>query len=338
VRRHGYLFEKVCGFEPLARAAMQAALAKRRKPTVARFLRDLEAEVLRLERELIDRSYRPRPYRTFVISDPKQRMICAADFRDRVVHHAACAVLALIIERTFIADSFACRNGKGSHAAVLRAQRFLKRFPFFLKLDVRKFFDSVDHGVLKALLRKKIKDPDFLWLLEVFIDHPVPWTQPGKGLPIGNLTSQHFANFYLDPLDHCIKDQLGVKGYVRYMDDLVIFGTDKHRLWQILEHVEQFLNHNLMLRIKPGTVVLGPSAEGMGFLGFRIFPGLVRLPQKSWRRFRRKLLAREADFLQGRIEEGALTRSVCSLTGHVKHAASRNLLANFFDNRFTMEV
>ena len=322
----------------MIRAARQAARAKRRKPAVARFLRDIEAEVLRLERELIDRSYRPRPYRSFAVSDPKQRMICAADFRDRVVHHAACDLLAPIIERTFIADSFACRNGKGSHAAVRRAQRFLKRFPFFLKLDVRKFFDSVDHGVLKTFLRKKIKDPDFLWLLEVFIDHPVPWTQPGKGLPIGNLTSQHFANFYLDPLDHTIKDRWGVKGYVRYMDDLVVFGTDKPRLWQILAHVGHFLNHTLLLRIKPGTVVLAPSAEGLGFLGFRIFPGLIRLPQKSWRRFRRKLLAREADFREGRIDEGVLARSVCSLTGHVKHAASRNLLANFFDNRLPLEV
>lgn len=338
MKRYGHLFEQVCGFEPLSRAALEAAKGKRLKPRVARFLLDLEPEVFRLEEELSARTYHPRPYRTFAVSEPKQRMICAADFRDRVVHHAVCKVLEPIFERSFIQDSFACRVGKGSHQAIRRAQEFLRRFPFYLKLDVRKFFDSVDHEILKSLLRRKIKDRDFLRLLDAFIDHPVPWAASGKGIPIGNLTSQHFANFYLDPLDHFIKDDLGVKGYVRYMDDMVLFGETKQGLWEALAQVESFLNERLRLTVKPGSVRVAPSSEGLSFLGFRVFTRLVRLQRGGWRRFRRKIIKREDDFRVGRIDEEGLIRSTASLLGHVRHADTRNLLGAFFENRAGLDV
>lgn len=330
MKRYGNLFEQVRGFEPLRRAALEAAKGKKLKPRVARFLLDLEPEVIALEKELIAHTYRPRPYRTFAVSDPKQRMICAADFRDRVVHHAVCEVLEPIFERSLIGDSYACRKGKGSHAAIHRAQEFMQRFPYYLKLDVRKFFDSVDHGVLKRQLRCKIKDRDFLWLLDVFIDHAVPWAAPGKGIPIGNLTSQHFANFYLHPLDHLIKDDLGVKGYIRYMDDMVLFGDTKPELWQAFSRIAAFLLEVLLLYVKAGSVTTAPVSEGLSFLGFRIYPGVIRLQRSGWRRFRRKVIGQEERFQAGMIFEEKLLRSVTSLLGHVRHANSRNLLASFF--------
>ncbi len=203
---------------------------------------------------------------------------------------------------------------------------------------MRKFFDSIDHKVLKRQLRRKIKDKELLWLLDVFIDHPVPWTMIGKGIPIGNLTSQHFANFYLDPLDHLIKDELGIRGYVRYMDDMVLFSDSKPELWRILSRLEGFLNERLRLTIKPGSVRLAPISEGLPFLGFQIFPAVVRLSRTGFKRLRRKIIRNEQHFCKGRIGEEGLTRSMASLVGHVRHADTRNLRFMFFENRTKLEV
>jgi retron-type reverse transcriptase len=333
VRRARHLFERIASFAALSRAARAAARGKKRKGGVARFLLDAEREVLALERELRVGTYRPRPFRTFVVRDPKPRTICAADFRDRVVHHAVCAELEPLFERGFMDGSYACRKGKGAHAAARRAQEILRLFRYYLKLDVRKFFDSVDHGVLKRLLGRRIKDADFLRLLGAIIDQQVPWTEAGKGIPIGNLTSQHFANLYLDPLDHFVKETLRVKGCVRYMDDVVLFADEKGFLWDALAQVERFLRERLLLSVKEGSSVLAPAGEGLSFLGLRIFPGVVRIQRRGWRRFRRKAIERERTFAAGEIDEETFVRSMASLTGHLRHAATRNLRASFFVGR-----
>lgn len=277
MKRYGYLFGHVCSFAALTKSAMQAGKGKKNNPRVALFLRNLENEVIALEEELQTRIYQPRPYRTFKIHDPKERMICAADFRDRVVHHAVCRVLEPIFERSFIDDTYACRKDKGTLRAIRRAQSFCRRHRYFLKLDLHKFFDSVDLVVLKTQLRRKVKDADLLWLLDVFIGHPVPWTAPGKGIPIGNLTSQHFANFYLTGLDNFIKNCLRIKGYVRYMDDLVLFADEKETLWDAATTIEAYLDKKLHLNIKSGSLLLAPVSQGLAFLGFRIFAGVTRI-------------------------------------------------------------
>lgn len=333
MKRYGHLFEKVCTFEALAKSAHDAAKGKKTKPRVARFLQNLENEVIDLERELLDKTYRPRPYRTFMVHDPKDRQICAADFRDRVVHHAVCKVLEPIFERGFIHDTYVCRKGKGTHKAIKRAQEFIRRYENFLKLDVHKFFDSVDHAVLKKLLRSKIKAPDLLWLLDVFIDHPVPWTAPGKGIPIGNLTSQYFANFYLSGLDHFIKEQLRIEGYVRYMDDLVLFADEKDTLWDAAQRIESYLETELRLNVKQGSILLSPYFQGLPFLGFRIFPNVIRLDRRGWRRFRHKVMERNEKLARGLLDEDSWTRSITSLVGHTQHANMRNLRASFFEGQ-----
>ncbi len=338
MKRHRDLFRYVCDFHALCDAAHGAAKGKKAKRQTAAFLLDLEPEVLCLERELKHRTYTPSPYYTFIVKEPKERMICATGFRDRVVHHAVCKVLGPIFERSFIFDSYACRKGKGAQAAIKRAQGYMRRFPYYLKLDIRKYFDSVDHEMLKRLLHRRIKDRDLLWLLDVIIDHPVPWTAPGKGIPIGNLTSQHFANFYLDQVDHFIKDEIGLKGYVRYMDDLLLFSNDKPELWDAFSQVERFLDERLALTVKIGSVVLSPTHEGLSFLGLRVYPGLIRLSRKGWRRFRRNVIQKEKLYEQGFVSADELNRSIGSVVGHIRHADTRNLRAVFFENHAGLDV
>jgi RNA-directed DNA polymerase len=330
MKRYGHLFEHVCSFEALTRSALQAARGKKTKPRVALFLRNIENEVIEIEAELLAKNYQPRPYRTFKIHDPKERMICAADFRDRVIHHSICSVLEPIFERALIFDTYACRKSKGTLRAIKRAQAFSRRYRYFLKLDVHKFFDSVDHEVLKDQLRCKVKDSDLLRLLDVFIDHPVPWTEAGKGIPIGNLTSQHFANFYLSGLDHYIKEYLRIEGYLRYMDDMVLLADEKETLWDAADRIKQYLKEALHLQIKAGGgMLLAPVSQGLPFLGFRIFPGVIRTSRQGWRRFRSKVTKRNSQLQKRDIDHEAWHRSVASLVGHVQQADTRNLRASF---------
>ena len=253
-------------FGSLLQAAHSAARGKRFKPSVARFIFDLERQLLLLHEELASKIYRPGPYRTFTIYEGKTRQISAAPFRDRVVHHALTGILEPIFERSFIFDSYACRKGKGTHAAVDRCQQFARRYRYVLKADVRKYFPSIDHTILKTLITRKIKDPHVLWLVATIIDHSNPqdpvlmWfpgddlftpTERRRGLPLGNQTSQFFANVYLDPLDHFVTDHLGLS-YVRYVDDFLVFADDKRRLHEVklfLTVYSSIFLHNLAFAI-----------------------------------------------------------------------------------------
>lgn len=325
MRRTGRLFERVADFRALCAAARRAARGKGGTQSAASFLFHLETEVLKLQREVSDGSYRPRPYRTFSISDPKPRTISAADFRDRVAHHALCAVLEPLFERAAIHDSYACRPGKGSHAAVRRARSFAGRFRYFLKLDVRKFFESADHGVLKAALRRLVKDERLLRLADRIIGHGAPGSAPGKGLPIGNLTSQHFANHYLSPLDRFVKETLGVRGYVRYMDDLLLFADSKGFLREARRRVGEFLGRELKLELKAEAVVLAPVSEGVAFLGLRLWPGVVRMDGPGKRRLVRALRLGARDLESGKQGEDDLAASMRSRLGHAAHANTLGL-------------
>ena len=248
MKRYGDLWEGLVSFSNLLLAAKKAAKGKRSRSSVARFRFDLEKELCELQDELIEHRYVPGPFQTFEIHEPKRRLISAAPFRDRVVHHALCGILEPIFEKGFVFDSYACRQGKGSHAAVDRFQRFARRFRYVLKCDVQKYFPSIDHAILKRLLERKIKDADALWLANVILDHSneqepfVHWfpgddlltpSERRRGLPIGNQTSQFFANVYLNSFDHFVKETLRMPAYVRYMDDFAIFGDDKGTLDEV---------------------------------------------------------------------------------------------------------
>jgi retron-type reverse transcriptase len=319
MRRVGWLFDQVVDYAALRAAAHRAARGKRRRPEVAAFLVDEERYLLTLRRELEAGTYQPGAHATFTVHDPKTRLISAPPFRDRVVHHALCHVLEPVLERVAIPDSYACRKGKGSHAAILRAQALAKQHPFALHLDVRRFFDSVDHGVLKTLVRRLIKDARILDLVDRIIDHGPPGRPPGKGLPIGNLTSQHLANLYLSSLDHHVKEVLHARAYVRYMDDLLLLG-EKHELWQWREAIEQFLSDRLLLTLKPEATTLAPVTEGITFLGLRLFPGVIRLTPRSRRRLVRVLRRASTGEREHLDPEPRRIASVASRVGHTRIA------------------
>jgi hypothetical protein len=275
-------------------------------------------------------SYEPGPYRVFEVYEPKPRQICASDIRDRVAHHAICNLLDPIFERRMIADSFACRIGKGTHRAIARAREFSRRHEYFLQCDVRKYFASIEHAALKELLRRILKDARLLDLLDRIIDHPLPGSEPGRGLPIGNLTSQYFANLYLGELDHFVKERLGVRGFVRYMDDWLSFGDEKPMLHETLAATREFLDARLKLGLKEEAVRIAPVRTGISFLGFRVFPGTIRLCGDKWSRFRRRARNLEMAYMTGEIDEQTLARSVSSMTGHLLRADTLSARRRFF--------
>ncbi len=317
--RVGNLWPTIVSFKNLARAARRAALGKRRVAGVARFLADLEPNVLRLQRELEDGSWRPGQAYTFEIHDPKTRTITAAPFADRVVHHALIDVLEPHLERRMLSESFACRRGKGTHRALSQAKKLVRRYPWFLQLDVRKFFESLDHEVVLETFRRVIKDKRVLALLECIV------RTGGKddvGLPIGNLTSQWACNLVLDRLDHPVKECLRIPGYVRYMDDFALFAPDRARLVSAHGEVRSFLRDELRLELKDRATKLAPVREGLPFLGWRIHRGTVRLRPENLRRLRARVKHRLWEHRTGRINQEGLLACLRSTTEHLRHGST----------------
>jgi len=318
-------FERVASFGALVAAARRAARGHRRSPDVADFLLDLEPEVLQLERELRAGSYRPRPYRTFEVRDPKPRTISAAAFRDRVVHHALCAEIEPALERGAVEWSFACRRGKGVLSALAHVQRLTRRQPYALKLDVRHFFETLSHTVLKRLLARRIRDERVRWLYGVFIDAGAPGSEPGRGLPIGNLTSQHFANFYLGPLDRLVTRGLRAGDYCRYMDDVLVLGDSKTALWDAHRRIGELVRTRLDLELKSEVTRVLPVSEGVPFLGFVVFPGTVRFDRHRARRWRSRMRSLQRALDRGDLTDEDAQRAADSLIGWARHGDTFSL-------------
>jgi RNA-directed DNA polymerase len=334
VRRYGNLWEALTSFENLYRAARKARRGKRSKQAVEAFEFDLEKNLVGLRRDLLERTYQPGPFRTFTITDPKPRLISAAPYRDRVVHHALCNVLEPIFERSFVYDSYACRRGKGTHAAVDRYTAFARKNRYVLKCDVRKFFPSVDHAMLLERLARKIKDPDAMWLAGVIVKHSnpqeeVPGFFPGddlfttlerrRGIPIGNQTSQFFANVYLDSLDHFVKERLGCRYYIRYCDDFVILDNDRRRLGDVRCAVEQFLL-GLRLWLHPKKRTISRVEDGLRLLGYRVWPDHRFLDRRGLARFGRRLRTYQRLYRAGLLSPQSLTQRIRAWVGHAGHA------------------
>jgi retron-type reverse transcriptase len=320
MKRAGHLIERIADADNLRLAYWKASKGKRAKVEVRRFRDDLNARLLGLRHDLLSGSAPWGPYRTFTVFDPKQRVICAAPFRDRVAHHAIMNVIEPYFDSYQIDDSYACRRGKGLDGALRRAVKFCHRGDWYLKMDVRKYFDSIDHGVLKRLLQRRFKDPALLGLLDGIIDSYA--TAPGRGVPIGNLTSQFFANHYLAMLDHDVKERLGCPRYVRYMDDFVVSDASKDRLLRVRAEVVWFLADTLRLELRPPC--LQRCSTGMTFLGYRVYPGHVRLASRSRKRFRRKLTQDHENYTAGRWSEEQTARHVEPLLAFVRRAESES--------------
>ncbi len=346
MKRLNNLWPQVIAFENLWRAWRQARRGKSRSPGAVAFELDLERELLALQRELADGCYQPGSYRLFTLYERKPRLIAAAPFRDRVVHHAVMNVIEPPLDRTFIFDSYACRRGKGTHAAVDRYQHWARRYPYVLKLDIRRYFPSIDHALLKAKLRRRIADPQVLALLDRIIDGSPTETAgeptwfPGddlftplerrRGIPIGNLTSQFFANLYLDDLDHWLKEQRQVPTYLRYVDDLVLLADAKPELHDHHAALAEYLSRE-RLRLHPRKAQVSRTRDGLNLLGYLVFPQRRRLRNDNGLRFRRRLRGFARAYAQGRLSLNAIDPSVQAWLGHARHADTLGLRQSIFD-------
>ena len=321
------LYPQIYDFDNIHRAYLKARRAKRYKADVLKFSANLEENLINIQNHLIWKSYRPSPYKYFTIYEPKERLIAALPFTDRVVHHALCNVIEPICERSMIHDSYACRVGQGVLAGVLRTTQFLRDTHrlwgrvYCLKADIKKFFPSIDHEVLKKILRRRIACRDTVGLIDTIIDS----TGDDRGLPIGSLTSQLWANVYLNELDHYIKERLRIRYYARYMDDFVILHDDKKALQAILDDVTVFLDEQLRLKLNRKTQIFPIGPRSLDFLGYRIWPDYRLLRKNNVRRTKRKLHKYERLYGQGLIGLGRIHPSIMSWIGHCKHADSYRL-------------
>lgn len=338
-RPHDHLIEAICAFDNLLEAARLALRGKRNKPGPANFQANLEKHLLRLSGLLCEGSWRPSGFRTFMVKDPKERMISAAPFADRVVHHALCRVIEPIFERGFISDSYANRKGYGTHRAVARYEHFRDRHAYVLRGDIWRYFPAIDHEILKRDLRRRIACTTTLALLDAVIDgsnpqEPVYQTFPGddlltpllrrRGLPIGNLTSQFFANVYLDGLDHYVKEVLRAP-YVRYVDDFALFHDDPLVLAYWQGRIQAWLVGR-RLKLHPRKTTLAPTREPAAFLGYVLMPdGRRRLPEDNVDRFAGRLHTLRQQYRHRRIDLHGVRQRVGAWVAHAAHADTRAL-------------
>ena len=334
MKRLGNIFDAVVEPSNLELAFWKASRGKRTRADQREFAENLEDELARLRDGLLSGSYPIGNYRRFTIYEPKERLICAAAFRERVLHHALMNVMEPHIEKWLIFDTYACRVGKGQLKAVYRAQHFAQRHRWFMKCDFRKYFDSIPHEGIAEMLGRKLKDKRMLaWIMKIVATYE---TTPGCGLPIGNLTSQHLANLYLDRLDRLTADPKwrGIGGYVRYMDDLVYWSDDKAMLLELRKALKDFAEEQLGLSFKQ-VPFINQTHLGMDFLGLRVYPQKLRANRNSLDRFRRKVRNYDWALAQGLLDEATYQQRMGALSAFIEQADTLSWRRSFlFRERF----
>ena len=327
MKSHGGLWGSIVAPENLRAAWGRVRRGHAHSPEVLAFEADLEAHLAGLRADLLAGTYRPGDYRQFRVRDPKPRTISCAPVRDRVLHHALCGVIAPLLERSFTEDSYACREGKGTHRACARARDLVRRHPWFCKIDVRHYFAGIAHDRLLAVLLPKFREKPVRDLIERIVRHPVPGCAAGRGLPIGNLTSQWFANAFLDGFDHFAKEKLAMPGYIRYMDDMVFFARSKAEGWRALDEAERWLRAERGLELKAEATLVAPVSEGLPFLGLRIFPAVWRLQRSRFLRTRRTFARRVRERRDGALDEVCLQACALAADGGVRCFGFKGILA-----------
>lgn len=295
MKRAGHLFEQIADTDNLLEAFHKAQKGKQNRAEVMAFRSELHPRIESIRSRLLSGTFLFGAYHQFYIRDPKERLIQAAPFEQRVVHHAIINVAGPVFERRFIFDSYACRKGKGQHTALARAERFVRNHPFYLKMDIRKFYDTINHATLSGILARQIKDRQALDLLDCVIGSYC--TEAGKGLPIGNLTSQYFGNVYLSQFDHWIKEEQRLCCYLRYMDDMLCFGSHEEMVL-LRDRGADWLAQNLKLELNHYGEI-NRTEKGAPFLGHVLYPVRIRLSQRSEHRFRTKFRTLERSARRG---------------------------------------
>ena len=306
-------YHYIISVENLLEAWKDFLRGKRSRKDVQEFELNLMSNIFSLRCDLTDKTYRHSPYHAFNISDPKPRNIHKASIRDRLLHHAIYRVLYPFFDKTFIADSYSCRIDKGTHKAINRFREFARkvshnnaRTVWVLKCDIKKFFASIDQAVLLDIVNQYIPDNDIRWLISQIV-FSFCSTEKGKGLPLGNLTSQLFVNVYMNEFDQFVKHKLKAKYYIRYADDFVILSENKIWLESILPQIKDFLGNKLKLQLHPDKVYIKTVASGVDFLGWVNFPNHIVLRTKTKRR------------MMSRIKESPVPETVASYLGLLKH-------------------
>ncbi len=336
-------------FETLLNAFNKARLGRRYKNDVMLFNSNLEENLIDLQNHLIHKTYEVGKYYEFYVYEPKKRLIMSLPFRDRVLQWAIYLVLNPIFTKSYILDSHGCITGKGIHSAVSRLRywlRIVNKKPekyYYLKLDISKYYYRIDHDVLINIIRKKIDDEDLIWLLEKIIkSEDQPFGLPlgstfsdseerlfNKGMPIGNLTSQMFANIYLNELDQYVKHELKAKYFIRYMDDMIILHQDKKILYDYKKSIEAFLENELKLNLNNKTAIR-PISLGIDFVGYKVWPTHTKLRKTSALKMKRRLKVVQKDFSRNKIDFDRANATVQSYLGILKHCDSYNLKNKIF--------
>ena len=303
---------------------------KRKRTDVQVFERNLEDHIFELQEVLQQETYKHQRYWKFYVFDPKERHISKAHIRDRLVHHMVYNILSTLYDPQFIFHSFACRKDKGTHLGITHLNHMLRQVSqsnkhpcYALKMDVRRFFDTVSHSVLKRLLKKRVKDPKILNIINIIIDS-FQVTEK-RGLPLGNVTSQMFSNIYLHELDQFIKHQLKEPYYLRYCDDWGLISSDKSYLESLIPLIAQFLETKLQLELHPKKVILRKWSSGIDFLGYVSFPYYKIMRTSSRRRMYSRLEKTYQHYIEGEITETTMDQSLQSYLGMLKYTNQKNL-------------
>lgn len=346
-RTYRNLYPQIYDFDNLYLAWRRARRGGKRKwPAVAAFEFDLERNLWELHDALAAQTYRPGHYRHFTIYEPKVRRISAAPFGDRVVHHALMQIIWPIFEARMIHDSYACRVGKGTHRAIDRCQHFTRGYPYVLQCDVVEFFPSVDHQILREQLFHYITCPPTQGLIDQILNsgvgvldaHYTPVYFPGddlfavnrdRGLPIGNLTSQNWGNWYLNALDQFVKHDLKCPAYLRYCDDFLLFAADKATLWEWRAAIVDFLAM-LRLTLHAERAQVYPVKNGIPWLGFRVYPTHRRLLRRNIKAFLRRFRAQREAFQRRAVEPEKIQQSLRAWIAHAAHANTYRLRSRLF--------
>ena len=330
MKRTGNLYPLTYDFDNIHHAYLKARRNKRYRQDILAFGALLEENLINIQNHLIWKSYVCGEYRQFTVYEPKERLIMALPFMDRVIQHALCNVIEPIYENGFYYHSYACRKSKGSHKASQQLSEWLHGLNLYhgenvycLKADVSQYFQSIDHEILKGIAHRKIKCPDTLWLIDRIIDHNGQ-NFKGVGIPVGNLTSQLFANMYLNELDKHLKESLGVRYYMRYMDDFVILSPCKEYLKSVLTFIEIFLRDRLKLRLNPNTSIFKVK-NGVDFVGYRHWHTHKKMRKANLKRIRKKIKKFIELYADGRVGFQTVNRSVQSWIGHIRHADTYNI-------------
>ena len=333
------IFPRVCDYDNLFLAFLKAKQRKAKKNYVIEFENGLENELYSLQWELLTYTYKPKPLTVFTVRDPKTRKISASNFRDRVVHHAVCNIIEPIFEKRFICDTFANRKGKGTSAVMKRISYFLHKVigngrmtsrereserqisnpiaGFVLKADIRKYFETVNQEVLLSILRKRIKDEDLMRLIGLILANHKTQT-PGKGMPLGNLTSQFFANVYLAEFDYFVKHELKAKYYIRYVDDFVILHRSEEQLADWQGKINRFLAEKLKIELHPDKTKIIPLHNSVPLVGFRVFYACKLLKKSNLRKMQRRLFGFRTRFTRGKVTSSHILLSMAGWEGYAK--------------------